>query len=991
MLGGCPADAAAVDPEAAFREPDETARPGVWWHWMGSNVSKDGITRDLEALADAGFGAATIFGMSDVCTPWAGRIENSPHPGLVAFTDPWWQLVRHAAAEGKRLGIDVGVHDCPGYESSGGPWVTPELSMLDIVWSQTPAVGPGPVHLDLPRPTVDPRSRMQFPVYHGDTGRLEVPEIPERTTFFRDVAVVAVPAEGEIEPGQVVNLTGRTEWEAPPGAWTLYRFGSTTQGTFTQPNQWEARGFECDKMSREAVEFHMNRVLGDMRRNLGDLMGTGMRHILLDSYEAGTPTWTPKMPAEFQARRGYDLVPFLPTFAGRTIGTAADTKKFKDDFDRTVRDLYRDVYFPTVQRLLREAGVRFVCEPYGGPWDMGEVTPFVERVMTEFWTSGGRYTGHVDPQLYPAAGGRRHNVIEAEAFTGSPDDSQWNEYPAWLKPIGDAAYLAGINRLVLHHSVHQPWDDRYRPGNGMGRWGTHFGRLQTWFDPGKAWVRYLARCQALLQWGEPGGKDGTGGFRVERGGTLRSRHRRSPAGDVDVFFVVNPEAKDAASVGVFDVTGRQPELWDPVTGAIRDLPTWADSGRRTRVPLDLAALQSVFVVFRRPAAAPAEPVRANSPVRLPVAAVPTPWRVRFDPEWGGPESVEFTAGADGLLPDWTERAEPGIKYYSGTAVYTTSFDLPTAPAGGKATGDWFLDLGTVRHLARVKVNGRDLGVVWTAPWGVTVPRDLVRPRGNELEIAVTNVWANRLIGDEQEPDDCEWRPGDLGGGKYLARFPDWFVKGEPRPSSGRRCFTIWNYFEKNSPLTPSGLRGPVRLLVDDWSPRADTLPPPAAEGRFSDAPQERLATEGLVRVRSVTDLNAHADSNASDPTPLFDGTLLNGAGGEETLDDGKTYRGYGGGAVLDVALDGPHDLSEIRAFAGHGDGRASQRYRVFVAKASAPATFEPVGEAAIDGDGGFTETRVRIDAKRVVAVRLEFGDGPLGFNVYREVQVLGRP
>ena len=783
---------------------------------MGSNVSKEGITRDLEALADAGFGAATIFGMSDVCTPWAGRIDDSPTPGLVAFTDPWWQLVRHAAAEGRRLGIDVGVHNCPGYESSGGPWITPEHSMLEIVWSQTAVAGPARTTLDLPRPKVDPRSRAGFPVYNGDTGRLEKPAVPERATFFRDVAIVAVPAAGEVKPEQVVDLTGRTEWDAPAGAWTLYRFGYTTQGTYTQPNQWEARGLECDKMSREAVEFHFTRVLGDMKRNLGDLVGTGLRHVLLDSYEAGAPTWTPRMPAEFLARRGYDLVPYLPTFAGRTIGTADATRRFKDDFGRTIRDLYRDVYFPTVQRLLREAGVRFVCEPYGGPWDIGEVTPFVDRVMTEFWTRGGRYAGHVNPQLYHAAAGGRHNVIEAEAFTGNPDDSQWSEHPAWLKPIGDAAYLAGINRLVLHHSVHQPWDDRYRPGIAMGRWGTHFGRLQTWFEPGKAWVRYLARCQALLQWGEPGEKDGTGGFRVERGGPLRSRHRRGAAGDVDVFFVVNPTDKDVTSLAVFDVTGRRPELWDPVTGAIRDLTTWTVSGSRTRVPLDLAPFQSVFVVFRRAAAPVAAPTRPNAPVRLPVAALVRPWTVRFDPAWGGPERVEFTAGADGLLPDWTERPEPGIRSYSGTAIYSTSFDLPTPPARGEAAGDWFLDLGSVRHLARVTVNGRDLGVVWTAPWGVTVPRDLLQPAGNELAIAVTNVWANRLIGDEQEPADCEWRPGDLGkGGTYLARFPDWFVKGQPRPSAGRRCFTTWNYFEKDSPLVPSGLRGPVRLLVED--------------------------------------------------------------------------------------------------------------------------------------------------------------------------------
>jgi hypothetical protein len=103
----------------------------------------------------------------------------------------------------------------------------------------------------------------------------------------------------------------------------------------------------------------------------------------------------------------------------------------------------------------------------------------------------------------------------------------------------------------------------------------------------------------------------------------------------------------------------------------------------------------------------------------------------------------------------------------------------------------FLNLGTVNHIARVCLNGRDLGVVWTAPWGVEIPKGLLKPTGNELEIEVTNVWANRLIGDEQEPPDCEWLPGHhfANQGGYLKRFPDWFVKKEPRPSKGRFCFT----------------------------------------------------------------------------------------------------------------------------------------------------------------------------------------------------------
>ena len=97
----------------------------------------------------------------------------------------------------------------------------------------------------------------------------------------------------------------------------------------------------------------------------------------------------------------------------------------------------------------------------------------------------------------------------------------------------------------------------------------------------------------------------------------------------------------------------------------------------------------------------------------------------------------------------------------------------------------------------------------------------MKPKRNKLEIKVTNVWANRLIGDEQEPPDCEWLPGHQGHGAYLKEFPGWFVKGQPRPSKGRYCFTTWNYFTKDSPLVASGLLGPVRLLEEDWTQEVD--------------------------------------------------------------------------------------------------------------------------------------------------------------------------
>jgi hypothetical protein len=195
----------------------------------------------------------------------------------------------------------------------------------------------------------------------------------------------------------------------------------------------------------------------------------------------------------------------------------------------------------------------------------------------------------------------------------------------------------------------------------------------------------------------------------------------------------------------------------------------------------------------------------NFPGLKPVQEITGEWQVTFDPKWGGPKApVTFAT-----LEDWTKRPESGIKYFSGTAVYSRIFDLPKSAIGNRQSAI-FLDLGTVHALAEVWLNGKNLGVVWTAPWRVDIS-SVVKSKRNKLEIKVTNVWANRLIGDEQQPADCVFGRGDMGSGGPLKAFPDWFIKGQPRPSAGRFTFSTWNYFNKNSPLVSSGLLGPVTL------------------------------------------------------------------------------------------------------------------------------------------------------------------------------------
>jgi hypothetical protein len=256
-------------------------------------------------------------------------------------------------------------------------------------------------------------------------------------------------------------------------------------------------------------------------------------------------------------------------------------------------------------------------------------------------------------------------------------------------------------------------------------------------------------------------------------------HRRSA--EAEIYFLSNQQDRTEKVGCVFRVAGRQPELWDAVSGERRDLPEWRVEGNRTTVPLEFAGRQSWFVVFRQPAAPAARP-GSNFPAMTTLAAITGEWEVSFDPKWGGPAKVAFASPSD-----WSKHNIPGIKFYSGRAVYRKTFDYAPGSAGAGVVGRVLLDLGAVRDVAVVRVNGREVGTLWIAPWQVDVST-VLKPGANTLEIEVINPWNNRLVGD-------------------LALLP-----------AERRTFLSLATVKANAPLLPAGLLGPVTL-------RTTTRPP----------------------------------------------------------------------------------------------------------------------------------------------------------------------
>lgn len=955
--------------ESQFLNPPTASKPYVWWHWMGSNFSKDGITKDLEAMKAMGIGGATIFNLTSAVQESHAPTQRNPWPEQTYRSPAYWEAMKHAASEAQRLGLEIGLHNTVGYSTTGGPWIDEARSMQQLVWSDTTIVG-----TDSKNPLVLSKPNFKANEGWGATGR--------QISFYKDVFVLAVPAEkSDLSVANVLNLTAQydpvkgLQWKVPKGEkWIIYRMGhaSTGRPPHPVPDDLLGKTLEADKMSLEQSIYHWSQVIDPVKQYLGEYMGKSFKHMLIDSYEAGNQTWTPDFVAEFIKLKGYDPTPWLISF-GKTItsftkstqprilGNAELTKRFEWDYNDAINTLFMNNGFRTAKKMLNENRMELQWEPYGGQFNTQQGVAISDLPMGEFWTF---QSGMINANIPAAARANGKTIVGAEAFTSSPAASKYTEDPAMLKYSANGAFASGVNRLILHHWVHQPFDDKYQPGMGMGWWGTHFGRYQTWAQSGKAFFEYLARCQVLLQQGEgvadylcvenlngyadvisindfleskievkdgkivlPSGRiypfiafsnsvmlpevarkiknlvaagativspkptksPGLAGYpacddelkaigdevwgnntsnnygkgqvfvnqddvkrkfnlkpdftveKAEKAEDIKINHRRTDG--FDIYYVANMGKLSQGISVSFRIASKQPELWQAEDGSMRNAAVWNEKDGRTSVSLKLRGLQTVFVVFRKPATAAdhlvdvktdkttycvatdnngvasllsADTISATatyaSGKQKTISIKPTgakvvtgDWSVSFVPKLGTSFQRTFSQ-----LIDFSKHTDKEVMYFAGTATYTKTLKISKKEfTKGKRI---VLDLGEMNDLAQVKINGVDKGTLWYPPFKVDIT-DALKNGNNTIEIAVTNNWANRLIGDEKEPADFEWGTDrGVDKGHAMKAYPDWFLKNEPRPSQGRKAFTVWYYYRDNSPLQPAGLVGPVKLV-----------------------------------------------------------------------------------------------------------------------------------------------------------------------------------
>ncbi|GAB3038785.1 glycosyl hydrolase [Spirosoma pulveris] len=718
----------------------------------------------------------------------------------------------------------------------------------------------------------------------------------------------AIPMEDVVDLTGKMNPDGSLNWTAPAGTWVVMRMGYSLTGRQNHPASPEATGLEVDKLDKVAVRKYIDTYLDMYKDATGGLLGKqGLEYMVLDSYEAGAMTWTKAMPDEFAKRRGYSLTPWLPVLAGRVVKSAEASERFLWDYRRTIGELISDNHYDVIGDALHQRGMKRYTESHENKRiylaDGMDVKRNADIPMSAMWTPGSLGQGSNEEPRSQAdireSASVAHiygqNLVAAESMTSV--GNAFSFHPEKLKRTADLEMASGLNRFVVHTSVHQPLDDKI-PGFSLGPFGQYFTRHETWAEQAKAWTGYLARSCYLLQQGKPVvdvlyyyGENNNitqlcatklpdfpagyeydfvnatalktaihvaGGKIVAKSGqpyhllvldasarymtlpTLKklgelvkagmhvtgAKPERSPslsdnpaefttlvnqiwsqptvstkpidavlsemgvARDVaisgasaeilyvhrqtagqDIYWLNNRSDKTNEAQISFRVTGKVPQLWNPQTGKTETVSYQIKDGR-TIIPLRFESWDAYFIVFgdKAPVMAYTKPSVTESAV----ARLDGAWTVSFQEGRGAPQGGTTLA----KLASWTDNTDAGIKYFSGTATYVNSIELPMVTKGAS----YILDLGDVKNLAEVIVNGKNMGIVWKKPFRLPIT-DALKAGANTVQIKVTNLWVNRLVGDAQ--------PG----------------------VTNKITFTTIPFYRANSPLLPSGLMGPVRVLA----------------------------------------------------------------------------------------------------------------------------------------------------------------------------------
>ena len=330
----------------------------------------------------------------------------------------------------------------------------------------------------------------------------------DRSAHLVQDSAAWVRKDSIIDLSDRMSPDGTLSWQAPRGDWTVVRFGHVNTGEQNKPAPQEATGFECDKLSTSGIEQHFEGYIGRVAASGGPADGGRLHGVLIDSWEAYTQTWTPLMESQFEDLRGYALRQWLPALAGWVVDDHLNSERFLRDWRATINDLLVQNYYGRFAELAHEQSLELYFETAVGDVMPGDILQYYSKAdmpMAEFWLPNNPVRAGSAAKPFAPVTSAAHiygkQRVGVEAYTNGR--LAWNEHLFRLKYFTDYHFTQGVNHFIFHTYTHNPLSVS-APGTSFGgRIGTPFLRGQTWWKHMPLFTDYLARCQMLLQQGQP--------------------------------------------------------------------------------------------------------------------------------------------------------------------------------------------------------------------------------------------------------------------------------------------------------------------------------------------------------------------------------------------------------------------------------------------------------------------------------------------------------
>ncbi|HNY39528.1 MAG TPA: glycosyl hydrolase [Bryobacteraceae bacterium] len=479
-----------------FQKVPDKAKPWVYWWWVNGNVTEKSITRDLEEMRKKGIGGFLMFDSR----AYNDHIMTPPPAPFDFMSDEWRHMIKFAMSEASRLGLEMSTNLSTNGGTLRSPWPTGEDSPKKLIWTSAEVRGPGRVTCELRRPSMAHFWEVAvLAVRRGAPAATPSQASIDLSGQWRDI--VFEPQGAIVAGNAVVDLTsrvdasGRLAWDAPEGEWTLLRFGCATMDGFDK---------DVDILNAKASENHFDKMGRKFLADAGPLAGKTLTHFYNVSWEGASPTWTPGFEKDFLHFRGYSLLPYLPVLAAMTVDSIEVSSRFMEDFGRTLSDCFLTYCYAKLGDLCHQAGLKWHSES-GGPWDRTKpLFAYADQFafwgrndspQGEFWHPTANHTNCRRTAMAAHIYGRP--LAFSEAFTNMVQ--HWSDYPAVLKPRGDAAFIDGINHFIWHTFDASP-EEFGKPG--IVYWaGSHLNPNVTWWQHAGDLLAYLGRCQYLLRQG----------------------------------------------------------------------------------------------------------------------------------------------------------------------------------------------------------------------------------------------------------------------------------------------------------------------------------------------------------------------------------------------------------------------------------------------------------------------------------------------------------